>query len=91
MLVMFVEEAIALRAAEARKREASDLRAQAAKFIDLNKTIPDATDESNSLTQSQQLQPRLIAEANARLAQLKQCEPQVLDSTVFIYPVRIRD
>ncbi len=84
---MFVEEAIALRAAEARKREATDLRAQAASYIDLKRTLKDAAEEKKSLAAEVGRAPVLLERRRASLAELKEQEPKVLDNKVFIYPV----
>ena len=84
---MFVEEAIALRAAEARKREATDLREQAAAYIDLNRTIKDATEEKKSLTADLRAAPARLEAQRAELVRVKEQEPKVLDNKVFIYPV----
>ncbi len=85
--VMFVEEAIALRAAEARKRAATDLRAQADKFMDLNKTIRDASAEMRRHRDNLQLDKRALESYESQLAKLKEQEPKVLDNKVFLYPV----
>jgi len=84
---MFVEEAIALRAAEARKREATDLRAQAASYIDLNRTIKSAAEEKKSLAVDLRDAPTRLNRYRAELAKRKEQEPKVLDNKVFIYPV----
>lgn len=84
---MFVEEAIALRAAEARKREATDLRAQAAAYIDLNRTLRTAAEEKKSLVAEAGPAPIQLQQRRANLAKLKKQEPKVLDNKVFIYPV----
>jgi hypothetical protein len=85
--VMFVEEAVALRAAEARKREATDLRTQAARFIDLNDTIRKATEEKTELTGELDTAPRILQRQQAILAQAKEREPNVPDNKAFIYTV----
>jgi hypothetical protein len=85
--VMFVEEAVALRAAEARKREATDLRTHATRFIDLNNTIREATDEKTRLGKQLEEAPSYLQEGQRRLAELEQREPRVPDNRVFIYPV----
>jgi hypothetical protein len=84
---MFVEEAIALRAAEARKGEATKLRAQAASYIDLNRTIKEATDERKSRAGELRSVPVRLEERSATLAKLQEQEPKVLDKKVFVYPV----
>jgi len=84
---MFVEEAIALRAAEARKREATDLRAQAVAYIDLNRTLKKADEERKSLAAEAGPAPVLLERKRANLAKLKKQAPKVLDNKVFIYPV----
>ena len=84
---MFVEEAIALRTAEARKREATDLRAQAASYIDLNRTIKSAAEEKKSLAVDLRDAPTRLNRYRAELAKRKEQEPKVLDNKVFIYPV----
>jgi hypothetical protein len=86
--VMFVEEAVALRAAEARKREATDLRTQAARFIDLNDTIRKATEERRELTGELDAAPRILQRQQEVLAQAKEREPNVPDNEAFIYPVQ---
>ena len=85
--VMFVEEAIALRAAEARKRAATDLRTQADRFIDLNETIRDASAEMLRRRKSLPGDKTMLQSYESQLAKLKQREPKVLDNKVFIYPV----
>lgn len=85
--VMFVEEAIALRAAEARKRAATDLRTQADRFIDLNETIRDASAEMLRRRKSLPGDKTMLQSYESQLAKLKKREPKVIDNKVFIYPV----
>jgi hypothetical protein len=84
--VMFVEEAISLRAAEARKREAMNLRTQAVQFIDLTAAIRDATEQKKSHEAYLEQAPQRTQEAEQRLARLKDEEPRIPGNQVFIYP-----
>jgi hypothetical protein len=89
--VMLVEESIALRAAEARRTEASSLRTQAARFVDLNNTLKEATEEKNQITGELRTAPNVVREQNQRLAEVKAQEPRVPDSKVFLYRVKINE
>ena len=85
--VMFVEEAIALREAEARTQEATDLRSQAAKLIDLNETIADATKEKDEAVRMLRDLPQQLPNQNAKLTQVKERRPEVLDDKIFVYSI----
>jgi hypothetical protein len=86
---MLVEESIALRAAEARKTEATFLRTQAAKFVELNKTLEKAPREKDSLTRELAQRPQELQNNLRELAKLQEREAVPLDHKVFIYPVKL--
>jgi hypothetical protein len=85
---MFVKEAVSLRAAEARKKEATNLRADAAKLIDLNKTIEKLPAQKEAVAKELRGLPYRLQQANAKFADVNKHQPEVLDNTVFIYPVK---
>ncbi len=64
-----------------------DRMINAARLIELNKTIKDATEQKNAAPKQRcDYSPRR-ENGQGRLAQVKEREPRVLDNTVFIYPV----
>lgn len=86
--VMFVEQSILLKAAEARKRMATELRKQADHYIDLMQALPRIASEQEQLT-------RDLPNLSERLEQVKQelpflmlYQPTTLDNKAFIYPIR---
>jgi hypothetical protein len=85
---MLVEESIALRAAEARKTEATYLRTQAAKFIELNETITEATNQKNQSAGELRQLPLSLEQQERVVAQLKKREPVALGNKAVLYPVR---
>jgi len=85
---MLVEESIALRAAEARKTEATYLRTQADKFIELNETIAEAgRQKSQSAGELRQL-PLSLEQQEQRVADLKKRAPAALGNKAILYPVK---
>jgi hypothetical protein len=88
--VMLIEESISLRAAEARKTEATSLRTQAAKFVDLTNTLKEAPQEKDSLTLELARRPAELLGNNRQLAGLQEREPVALDNKVFVYRVSNR-
>jgi hypothetical protein len=88
--MMFVEESVALRGAEARKQMATRLREQANRFLDLTSTLAAATQDRKSLpTQVDRLRNGLTETQNY-LERLRQEEPKIPDKVV-IYPVQWQD
>jgi hypothetical protein len=86
--VMFVEESISLKAAEARKRMATTLRKQADSYIDLKAASERAEVEKDRLSHDVSLLPDMIRKAQEKLAAKMQQEPKIINNKVFIYPVR---
>lgn len=85
---MLVEESIALRAAEARKTEATYLRTQAAKFVELNKTIKEATEEKDRSARELRQLPYSLEQQEQRVADLKKREPVARGNWAVLYPVK---
>ena len=85
--LMFIEEAVALRGAEARKNMATTLRKQADSYIDLKSARDVAELERDRLTHNVSSLPSLIQEAQQKLADEIEQEPKIISNKVFIYPV----
>lgn len=85
---MFVEESIALQAAEARKHMATTLRKQADGYIDLKQAMQSAAQEKDRIAHSISTLPEMIRQAQARLAGKIREEPRILNNRVFLYPVK---
>ncbi len=85
--LMFIEESIALQAAEARKKMATDLRNEASRFVDLKQTVQSATTEKDTLSTRLPQVERELQEARSRQDHISQIKPQV-GGAVTIYPVQ---
>lgn len=85
--MMFVEESIALRGAEARKQMAIQLREQAGRFVDLKSTLARAAREKPSLVKNLEKHREEVPGRRQWLETAKQREPQIPDKIV-IYPVQ---
>ena len=85
---MFVEESIALQAAEARKHMATTLRKQADNYIDLKQAMQTANTEKDRLAHDLSVVPDMIRRAREILAAEMQKEPKIINNKVFIYPVK---
>ena len=86
--IMFIQEAVALQGAQARKNMATTLRKQADSYIDLRGTRDLAEVERDRLTQEVSALPEMIRRVKEKLAATMQEEPKVINNRVFIYPVR---
>jgi len=83
---MFIEESIALRAAQAREQMATRLREQANRFIDLKSTLANAPGEKKALTETLETAQRSLSSWQDNLANTKQQQPKI-PAKVVIYPV----
>ncbi len=86
--LMFIEEAVALQGAEARKRMATTLRKQADSYIDLKVAWQRTETERDRLTHYVSFLPNTIEAARQKLASEMEQEPKIINNKVFIYPVR---
>jgi len=86
--LMFIEEAVALRGAEARKNMAATLRKQADSYIDLKGARDLAELEKNRLTHDIAVLPEMIQNARQKLAVEMEREPKVVNNKVFIHSIR---
>ncbi|MCX5643412.1 MAG: hypothetical protein NTZ17_01815 [Phycisphaerae bacterium] len=85
--MMFIEESIALRGAEARRQMATQLREEANRFVDLKSTIANAPGEKATLAQTLHRAQQSLAGGQGNLPALKQEEPKI-PNKVVIYPVK---
>ena len=85
--LMFIEEAVAMRGAEAKKQMATELRTRASRFIDLSQSLKIATDEKGNLPLNLERFQDELKRGRERLATLREQEPKIRDNEVFIYPV----
>jgi hypothetical protein len=85
--MMFVEESIALRGAEARKQMALQLRDQASRFIDAKSALARAAAEKETLTKSLEVHQQDRPGQQKLVESAKQAEPKIPDKIV-IYPVQ---
>ena len=85
--LMFIEEAVALQGAEARRRMATTLRKQADSYIDLNAAWQRAEAEKDRLTHDIFVLPGMIHHAQQKVADEMEQEPKIINNKVFIYPV----
>ena len=84
---MFVEESVALQGAAARKTMATQLRADASRFLDLRETIVNGNrDRLNLRTRMVKLKPGIETE-RARLESLMSDMPEIAGDVIPIYPV----
>jgi len=88
--MMFVEESIALRGAEARKQMATRLREQANRFLDLKSTLAAAAQDKKVLPTEVDRLRNNLTETQNYLEHLRQQEPKV-PAKVEIYPVQWQD
>jgi hypothetical protein len=88
--VMFMEQSILLKATEARKRMATELRKQADTYMDLMEALPRVTEERESLRKYLEVKSHELQQAQGDYSLLLQGEPRVLDNRVFIHPVKER-
>jgi hypothetical protein len=85
--MMFVEESIALRGAQAREQMATRLREQANRFVDLKSTLTNAPAEKQTLIESLKPTRGELATWQSKLESAPQNEPQI-PNKVVIYPVQ---
>ena len=85
---MFIEEAVAMRGAEARRQTATELRMQASQFIDLKQAIKYATEQKDDLTRKLPVCREILPSRREDLAAMRDKEPKIRDNKVVIYPVR---
>jgi len=85
--LMFIEEAVAMRGAEAKNRMAMELRARASRFIDLSQSLRTMEKEKNDLAKGLDSWRENLPGLRERLATIREEEPKVRDNKVFIYPV----
>ncbi len=85
--LMFIEESIALQAAEARKRMATDLCDEASRFVDLNQTVQKATAEKETLSKRLPEVEKELERARGSVEYMKQNKPQV-GGAITIYPIQ---
>jgi hypothetical protein len=85
--LMFIEEAVAMRGAEAKNRMAMQLRGRASRFIDLSQSLRTMEKEKNDLTERLDSWREDLPRVRERLATIREGEPKVRDNKVFIYPV----
>jgi len=84
---MFVEESVALQGAAARKTMATQLRADASRFLDLRETIVNGNrDRANLRARMVKLTPEIETE-RARLESLMSDMPEIAGDAIPIYPV----
>ena len=88
--MMFIEESIVLRGAEARKQMAARLREQANRFVDLKSTLASAAEEKKTLAESLPAKQKDLATQQGYLESAKQHEPRI-PGKVVIYPVQWAD
>ncbi len=86
--LMFIEEAVALQGAEARKRMATNLRKQADSYIDLKVAWQRAEAERDRLAQYVRFLRPMIEDARQKLANEMEQEPKIINNKVFIYRVQ---
>jgi len=85
--IMFIEEAVAMRGAEAKRQMAMELRARASRYIDLSQSLRTMEKEKNDLADNLENWRRDLPLVRERLANIRQEEPKVRGNRVFIYPV----
>ena len=85
--MMFIEESIALRGAEARKQMAMQLREQAGRFVDLRSTLVRAAEEKQTLAKDLNTHREDLPRLRKLLEEVRQQEPQIPDKIV-IYPIQ---
>lgn len=85
--LMFIEESIALRGAEARKQMALQLREQAGRFVDLRSTLVRAAEEKQTLAKDLNTHREDLPRLRKLLEEVRQQEPQIPDKIV-IYPIQ---
>jgi hypothetical protein len=86
--MMFMEQSILLKAAEARKRMATELRKQADTYMDLMEALPRITGERELLARSLADESRNLQKMQAAHPWLLEAEPKTVDNRVFIYPIK---
>jgi hypothetical protein len=84
--MMFIEESIALRGAQAREQMATRLREQANRFVDLKSTLANAPGEKKALTETLTSWKGNLSSWQGNLANTKQQQPQI-PAKVVICPV----
>jgi hypothetical protein len=85
--MMFIEESIALRGAQAREQMAARMREQANRFIELKSALTSAAAERKPLVESLESAERILPERQKRLEATRQQEPKI-PGKVVIYPVK---
>ena len=85
--LMFIEESIALQAADARRRMAVQLRDEANRFVDLRKTLTKATGEKEILAVRLPDVTRDAQKAPSSVEIIRQKKPQI-EGKITIYPVQ---
>lgn len=88
---IFVEESIALQAAEARRRMATELRKRADKYIDLTQALPRITKERDQIAGMLPHWSKRLEEAQQGLSGIMQHEPRIIDDKVYIYRIEGAD
>jgi hypothetical protein len=86
--LMFIEEAVAMRGAEARRQMATELRTRASRYIELTKSISLAAEEKNQIPRNLEVWRERLQEYREKFATLKEQEPKIRENTVLIYHVR---
>jgi hypothetical protein len=84
---MSIEESIALKAAEARLRTATDLRTQAQRYVDLTETIRKAPKEKDKVQKDLSSTEYCIRDYERQLTEI--IPPAIPGGKVFIHKVRI--
>jgi chromosome segregation ATPase len=85
--LMFIEEAVAMRGAEARRQMATELRTRAGRYIDLSHSLAVATAEKENIPQNLERWREELQGCRERLATVREQEPKIRDNKVFIYHV----
>jgi len=84
---MYVEQAVALQGAEARRSMATKLRQQADSYVDLDTAWGQAEREKDRLTDDVSILPDTLRQAQEKLAAELQQEPKIINNQVFLYRV----
>jgi uncharacterized coiled-coil protein SlyX len=84
---MFVEESVALQGAEARKSMATQLRADANRFLDLKESLANAIEKKGALPAQMAKSRNETAKVRTSLESIRAEKPQLAEHTIAIYPV----
>jgi hypothetical protein len=85
--ILFIEESIALRGAQAREQMATRLREQANRYLDLKSTLTSAAAERKTLGENLDMHRRELAGRRQDLEAAMQQEPKI-PAKIVIYPVQ---